>query len=150
MFVPEEAEYFFYLQRLLAEGKVPTAQVVEAQAAPNAVGSVAWDFVYYSDKLKRSVRPYSANASLANSVRQRVGQLIDDIHSSSSSSSRRPAKTDDAVTLTVRNTLPRYDTNGEIVDAHSGSLVQHPNGTFFFYGERYRNATGMVRFQWRE
>ena len=150
MFVPEEAEYFFYLQRLLAEGKVPTAQVVEAQAALNAVGSVAWDFVYYSDKLKRSVRPYSANASLANSVRQRVGQLIDDIHSSSSSSSRRPAKTDDAVTLTVRNTLPRYDTNGEIVDAHSGSLVQHPNGTFFFYGERYRNATGMVRFQWRE
>ena len=48
-----------------------------------------------------------------------------------------------AATLTVRNDLPRFDASGEIVDAHSGSLVQHPNGTFFFYGERYRNATGM-------
>ena len=48
-----------------------------------------------------------------------------------------------ALTLTVRNDLPRYDAAGEIVDAHSGSLVQHPNGTYFFYGERYRDATGM-------
>ena len=48
-----------------------------------------------------------------------------------------------ATALTVRNDLPRYDEAGEIVDAHSGSLVQHPNGTFFFYGERYRDATGM-------
>lgn len=71
-------------------------------------------------------------------MRGRVAQLIDGVHS------RRSAKTDDvALTLTVRNDLPRYDDAGEIVDAHSGSLVQHPSGTFFFYGERYRNATGM-------
>jgi hypothetical protein len=47
-----------------------------------------------------------------------------------------------SVTVTVNNNLPRYDSSGEIVDAHSGSLVQ-VNGTFYFYGERYRNATGM-------
>ena len=61
----EEAEYFFHLQRLLASGQVPRGQVAEAKAALDAVGGVAWDFVYYSDHLKKTMRPYSANASLA-------------------------------------------------------------------------------------
>lgn len=35
------------------------------------------------------------------------------------------------------------DTAGHIVDAHSGNIVGPVNGTYYFYGERYRNATGM-------
>ena len=42
----------------------------------------------------------------------------------------------------MQNNAPRLDTSGAIVDAHSGNVVQHPSGTFFLYGERYRNATG--------
>ena len=49
--------------------------------------------------------------SQANSVRRRVGRLIDGVHG------MRRSKADDSVTLTVRNDLPRYDTAGEIVDA---------------------------------
>eukprot|EP01052_Picozoa_sp_SAG31_P048417 SAG31_NODE_10121_length_1180_cov_1.126735_2_plen_133_part_00 len=76
----EETEYFFHLQRLLALGHVPKDQVMEAQAALKAVSSVAWDFVYYSDKLKKTVRPYSTNSSSANTVLRRVGRLINSVH----------------------------------------------------------------------
>jgi len=78
----EEAEYFFHLQRLLASGQVPAGAVAEAEAALDAVGGVAWDFVHYSDTLKRTVRPYSANASLADGARRRVGRLIDGVRQS--------------------------------------------------------------------
>jgi hypothetical protein len=45
--------------------------------------------------------------------------------------------------VTIRNDVPRVDTGGNIVDAHSGNVVGPVNGTYYFYGERYRNATGM-------
>ena len=50
-------------------------------------------------------------------MRGRVAQLIDSVHSG-----RRSAKTDDvALTLTVRNDLPRYDdADGEIVRLNAG------------------------------
>eukprot|EP00039_Didymoeca_costata_P016787 m.305677 g.305677 ORF g.305677 m.305677 type:complete len:391 (+) comp16450_c0_seq16:183-1355(+) len=51
-------------------------------------------------------------------------------------------------TVTIRNDIPRLDGNGRIVDAHSGNVVYHAKSkTFFLYGERYGNATGMD-YQW--
>lgn len=37
---------------------------------------------------------------------------------------------------TVSNAVPRVDTDGNIVDAHSGNIVEM-NGTYFLYGEFY-------------
>ncbi len=51
-----------------------------------------------------------------------------------------------ALGVTVRNDVPRLDDQGRVVDAHSGLIVQH-NGTYFWYGERYGNVTGMD-WQW--
>lgn len=48
--------------------------------------------------------------------------------------------------VTIHNDQPRLDSNGDVVDAHSGTLVAH-NGTYYLYGERYRNATGMD-YEW--
>jgi hypothetical protein len=36
---------------------------------------------------------------------------------------------------TVSNALPRLDTTGAVVDAHSGNIVGPINGTYFLYGE---------------
>lgn len=41
----------------------------------------------------------------------------------------------------IRNDVPRLGTDGSIIDAHSGMILEH-NGTFFWYGERYGNTTG--------
>lgn len=49
--------------------------------------------------------------------------------------------------VTVRNDVPRLDTNGQIVDCHSGNIVYH-NGTYFLYGEHYGNSTGFATDKW--
>ena len=75
----EDAEYFFQLQRLLEAGVVAPNAEEEARAALNAVSTVVWGFPYYSDRLKKGIYPYDANASLADDVRRRVGQIIDTV-----------------------------------------------------------------------
>ena len=43
-----------------------------------------------------------------------------------------------AVTVTIRNDIPRRDTRGHILNAHSGNIVGPIlNGTYFLYGENY-------------
>jgi hypothetical protein len=44
--------------------------------------------------------------------------------------------------VSVRNDQLRLDTDGNIIDCHSGNIV-HVNGTFFMYGERYDNISGI-------
>jgi hypothetical protein len=39
-------------------------------------------------------------------------------------------------TVTLSNLDPRLDTDGKIVDCHSGNIVHH-QGKYFLYGERY-------------
>lgn len=43
--------------------------------------------------------------------------------------------------ITIRNDVPRLDTDGNIIDAHSGMILP-VNGVFYLYGERYTNSTG--------
>lgn len=43
--------------------------------------------------------------------------------------------------VTIRNDVLRYDTNGDVVDCHSG-MVLAVNNTYYMYGERYTNSTG--------
>jgi hypothetical protein len=43
--------------------------------------------------------------------------------------------------ITVRNDLPRLDTDGNIIDCHSGMILP-VNNVFYMYGERYTNSTG--------
>ena len=43
--------------------------------------------------------------------------------------------------VTISNSLPRLDTDGNVIDCHSGMILA-VNGTFFMYGERYTNSTG--------
>jgi hypothetical protein len=43
--------------------------------------------------------------------------------------------------VTVYNDRPRFDVDGQFVDAHDGSLLYH-GGTFYLYGEFYGNLTG--------
>lgn len=50
------------------------------------------------------------------------------------------------LSVTIRNDVPRLDSAGAVVDAHSGNVIR-VNGTYYLYGERYRNATGMD-WQW--
>jgi hypothetical protein len=45
------------------------------------------------------------------------------------------------VVVTLRNDVPRVDTNGNVVDAHSGMILP-VNGTFYLIGEHYGNTTG--------
>lgn len=49
-----------------------------------------------------------------------------------------------ALQVTVSNSLPRLDSDGNVIDCHSGNIV-HVNSTFFMYGERYKNHTGIGR-----
>jgi hypothetical protein len=44
--------------------------------------------------------------------------------------------------VTLSNALPRLDTDGNVIDCHSGNMVA-VNGTFFWYGERYDNVSGV-------
>lgn len=70
-------EYFFQLQRLIAEaGDATQAKVVEAQAALDAVHEATWGFAHYSDRLKKNVRPYTVNGTQLLELKQRVGRVI--------------------------------------------------------------------------
>jgi hypothetical protein len=43
--------------------------------------------------------------------------------------------------VTIRNDVPRFDVNGDYLDAHDGCIVAH-GGLYYLYGESYGNATG--------
>lgn len=43
--------------------------------------------------------------------------------------------------VTLRNDVPRVDTTGAIIDAHSGNIV-YAKGRYFMVGEHYGNTTG--------
>jgi hypothetical protein len=43
--------------------------------------------------------------------------------------------------ITIDNVLPRYDTNGSIVDAHDGRIIKFGN-TYYWYGTAYGNTDG--------
>eukprot|EP01084_Bolivina_argentea_P296893 511403_1 len=43
------------------------------------------------------------------------------------------------ISVTISNTQPRYDTSGNIVDAHDGCLVKF-NETYYLYGTVYENC----------
>ncbi|MEW4923859.1 family 43 glycosylhydrolase [Algibacter sp. 2305UL17-15] len=45
--------------------------------------------------------------------------------------------------ISVNNVKPRIDTDGNIVDAHDGRLIQF-NDTFYWYGTSYGNTNGFV------
>lgn len=45
--------------------------------------------------------------------------------------------------LTVSNIAPRLDTNGNIVDAHDGRVINF-NGTYYWYGTRYGTTNGFT------
>ena len=46
-----------------------------------------------------------------------------------------------AVMVTIHNDVPRVDQNGDIVDAHDGSIARY-NGTYYLYGTAYNNQNG--------
>jgi len=46
-----------------------------------------------------------------------------------------------AAKVTIDNTRPRYDTNGELMDAHDGEICCF-DSTYYFYGTRYNNEDG--------
>jgi hypothetical protein len=48
----------------------------------------------------------------------------------------------DAKLVTISNALPRVDTDGNVIDCHSGNIVA-VNGTFYMYGEKYDNVSGV-------
>ncbi len=52
-----------------------------------------------------------------------------------------------AFLTTLRNDIPRLDTNGNIVDCHSGNIVKRGE-TYFLYGEHYGNNTGFGEKNW--
>eukprot|EP01084_Bolivina_argentea_P045882 84451_1 len=45
--------------------------------------------------------------------------------------------------VTINNNKTRFDNKGNILDSHSGVIVE-VNGTYYLYGERYGNTTGLV------
>ena len=45
--------------------------------------------------------------------------------------------------VTINNNITRTDSKGKILDSHSGVIVE-VNGTYYLYGERYGNTTGLV------
>ena len=45
--------------------------------------------------------------------------------------------------ITIDNNVSRVDEDGNILDSHSGIIVE-VNGTYYLYGERYGNTTGLV------
>lgn len=87
----EDTEYFFHLQRLIAKSQSNERRgddtsrtqidvekkVSEAQAALEAVREATWGFAYYSDKLKRNIRPYTTNATLLVEIKRRVMEAIE-------------------------------------------------------------------------
>jgi hypothetical protein len=51
------------------------------------------------------------------------------------------AATATAKLVTIRNDVARLDTNGNVIDCHSGMILA-VNGVFYLYGERYTNSKG--------
>ena len=47
-----------------------------------------------------------------------------------------------AKVVTVRNDVPRLDTDGNIIDCHSGNIIA-VDGIFYMIGEHYGNSSGM-------
>lgn len=45
--------------------------------------------------------------------------------------------------ITINNVSPRLDTNGHIVDAHDGRLIQFGD-TYYWYGTSYGNTNGFT------
>jgi hypothetical protein len=45
--------------------------------------------------------------------------------------------------IEVNNDIPRYDTDGKIVDAHDGRVIQFGD-TFYWYGTQYGDTNGFV------
>ena len=89
----EDTEYFFHLQRLIAQSQsnergddgASTSRtqvdvdkkVSEARAALDAVREATWGFAYFSDKAKRNIRPYTTNATLLVEIKRRVMEAIE-------------------------------------------------------------------------
>lgn len=80
----EETEYFFTLQRLLANRTskaartaVPGDVVAQATAALAEVQSVTWGFPYGANKWQVPERPYTNNVTRVVEVKRRVGRAID-------------------------------------------------------------------------
>lgn len=46
--------------------------------------------------------------------------------------------------VTISNKSPRLTTDGLVVDAHGGNVVQGPDGTYFLYGEYYGDGEFVV------
>eukprot|EP00656_Telonema_subtile_P030745 TRINITY_DN3372_c0_g1_i1.p1 TRINITY_DN3372_c0_g1~~TRINITY_DN3372_c0_g1_i1.p1 ORF type:complete len:399 (-),score=60.25 TRINITY_DN3372_c0_g1_i1:166-1362(-) len=42
-----------------------------------------------------------------------------------------------AQSVSISNKNPRMTTDGKVVNAHGGNIVQHPDGTYLLYGEYY-------------
>lgn len=53
-------------------------------------------------------------------------------------------------TVTIHNDKPRLDVDGNVVDAFGGTIVAHPNGTYFLYGESYGNQTLATPYPWAD
>lgn len=51
--------------------------------------------------------------------------------------------------VNISNTLPRFDVDGDYVDAHDG-LVVAVNGTYYLYGEAYQNQTLATPYPWAD
>ena len=47
-------------------------------------------------------------------------------------------------TITIDNAKPRYDTEGNIVDAHDGRVIQFGNN-YYWYGTAYGNTNGLIQ-----
>eukprot|EP00039_Didymoeca_costata_P022265 m.4160 g.4160 ORF g.4160 m.4160 type:complete len:369 (-) comp2909_c0_seq1:32-1138(-) len=57
------------------------------------------------------------------------------------------AAIDSTKTVTIHNDRPRFDVNGDYVDAHDG-LVVVVNSTYYLYGESYGNQTLATPYPW--
>ncbi len=49
--------------------------------------------------------------------------------------------------VVIYNNETRFDTDGNVVDCHSGNIVKHGD-RYFMYGERYGNSTGFGDKTW--
>eukprot|EP01045_Picozoa_sp_COSAG04_P008564 COSAG04_NODE_477_length_13694_cov_3.632310_3_plen_84_part_00 len=52
-------------------------------------------------------------------------------------SSSSPQPHSPSLRFVINNGHPRLDTEGRVVDAHSGNILQH-RGTYYLYGDHYR------------
>ena len=47
-------------------------------------------------------------------------------------------------TVSINNAKPRYDADGNIVDAHDGRIIQFGN-KYYWYGTAYGNTNGLIQ-----